>query len=383
MTARKPSKSPGVKGGPPKSPAGKAGAVKAGASRLPVAKLSAKPARGRATLRDVAEASGVSPMTVSNLMNGRIGSMRSETRLRIEAQIEKLGYRPHTMARSLRLAKRLSIGMVIMDDMPNYLADPFITHVVSGLGNHLNANGYGLLLQGHSAAAFKSSPMVRDIRTDAICVMLSGNDASRRGVVEMLLGLGQPIVLFQETLKFPAVDLCSIRQDDRAGGRMLGQVALDGGAKRLAMLVPALFWPAIGERIKGIREAIRQQKSGAELRIVSCGDGEFRSTQAALAQDLDAHGLPDAILAGNDQMGISAMKLLAARGIRIPDQVLLTGFNAFEFWQYTDPVLTTVRSPAYEIGARGGAEILKRLVEGGFALPDIVYPVTLQRGGST
>jgi LacI family transcriptional regulator len=164
---------------------------------------------------------------------------------------------------------------------------------------------------------------------------------------------------------------------------MLGQVALDGGAKRLAMLVPALFWPAIGERIKGIREAIRQQKSGAELRIVSCGDGEFRSTQAALAQDLDAHGLPDAILAGNDQMGISAMKLLAARGIRIPDQVLLTGFNAFEFWQYTDPVLTTVRSPAYEIGARGGAEILKRLVEGGFALPDIVYPVTLQRGGST
>ena len=353
--------------------------AKAGPPRPPAA----KPPGGRATLRDVAEASGVSPMTVSNLMNGRVGSMRPETRLRIEAQIEKLGYRPHTMARSLRLSKRLSIGMVIVDDMPNYLADPFITHVVSGLGNHLNANGYGLLLQGHSAAAFRGSPMVRDIRTDAICVMLSGSDAIRRGVVETLLGLGQPIVLFQETLKFPAVDLCSIRQDDRGGGRMLGQVALDGGAKRLAMLVPELYWPAIGERIKGIREAIRQQKNGAELRIVTCGDGEFRGTQAALAQDLDTHGLPDAILAGNDQMGISAMKLLAARGIRIPDQVILTGFNAFEFWQYTDPVLTTVRSPAYEIGARGGSEILKRLAEGSFTQTDIVYPVTLQRGGST
>ena len=68
-------------------------------------------------MRDVAEASGVSPMTVSNLMNGRVGSMRPETRLRIEAQIEKLGYRPHTMARSLRLSKRLSIGIVIVSGM--------------------------------------------------------------------------------------------------------------------------------------------------------------------------------------------------------------------------------------------------------------------------
>ena len=82
-------------------------------------------------------------------------------------------------------------------------------------------------------------------------------------------------------------------------------------------------------------------------------------------------------------MGISAMKLLAARGIKIPDQVIITGFNAFEFWQYTDPVLTTVHSPAYEIGARGGEEILKRLAQGSFAQADIVYPVELQRGDST
>jgi LacI family transcriptional regulator len=376
MAARKPSKPIGGKTDPRKIRGRNGDAGRPEASR-PVPR-----AGGRATLRDVADAAGVSPMTVSNLINGRLGSMRAETRQRIEAQIEKLGYRPHTMARSLRLAKRLSIGMVIVDDVPHYLSDPFITHVVSGLGNHLNANGYGLLLQGHSAMAFKNSPMVRDIRTDAICVMLSGSDAIRRDVVETLLGLAQPIVLFQETLKFPDVDLCSIRQDDRAGGRMLGQVVLEAGARRLAMLAPELFWPAIGERILGIREAIRHQED-AELRIVTCGDGEFRATQAALAQDLERHGLPDAILAGNDQMGISAMKLLAARGIKVPDQVLITGFNAFEFWQYTDPVLTTVHSPAYEIGARGGAEILTRLARGSFTQNDIVYSVALQRGGST
>src|SRR6266508_3740826 len=209
--------------------------------------------QGRVTLREVAVAAGVSPMTVSNLINGRFDSMRPQTREHIELQIQKLNYRPHTMARSLRTARRFSIGMVIIDEMPNYLADPFITCVVSGLSNHLNAKGYGLMLQGQSAAAFRNSPIVRDIRTDAICVMLSGSDTTRRGVVETLLGLGQPIVLFQETLRFADVDLCSIRQDDRGGSRMLGEAALETGARRLLMLVPQLFWPAIGERIKGVR----------------------------------------------------------------------------------------------------------------------------------
>ena len=61
----------------------------------------------------------------------------------------------------------------------------------------------------------------------------------------------------------------------------------------------------------------------------------------------------------------------------------ITGFNAFEFWQYTTPVLTTVRSPAYEMGARGADEILNRLTAGGFEQSEIVFPVELQPGGST
>ena len=91
----------------------------------------------------------------------------------------------------------------------------------------------------------------------------------------------------------------------------------------------------------------------------------------------------DAIIGGNDQMGIAAMKLMAGRGLQVPSDVAITGFNAFEFWQYTVPVLTSVRSPAYEMGARGGAEILKRLGSGRFDKPEIIYSVALQRGGST
>jgi LacI family transcriptional regulator len=352
----------------------------------PRAQLGRKTAPGRpgtATIRDVALAAGVSAMTVSNLINERAGTMRAETRKRIEVEIKRLSYRPHSMARSLRLARQLFIGMIIIDEEPHYLADPFTTQIVAGLSNQLNSKGYGLLLQGLSAEAFHSSPLIRGIRTDAICIMLSGSDATRRRIVESLLALGQPLVVFQDTLRFPRADLCTIRQADRDGGRLVANHVLTLGARRLAMLVPEVHWPAIAERVTGVREAIRRSTAGARMRVVKCGDGEIGDTQAALNRDTAEHGLPDAIIAGNDQMGIAAMKLMASRRLKVPRDVAITGFNAFEFWQYTSPVLTTVRSPAYEMGARGGAEILKRLMDGRFERSEIVYPVQLQPGGST
>jgi DNA-binding LacI/PurR family transcriptional regulator len=340
--------------------------------------------RRRVTIRDIARAVGVSPMTVSNVINERSGAVGAETRARIEREIERQGYRPQSAGRSLRRAERLSIGMLIVDDAPAYLADPLTTQVVAGLSNHLSEHGYGLLLQGMSAAAVGRSPLIRDIRTDGICAMLSGSDRVRRVCLETLAGLGEPLVIFQETLRSPpGADLCRIRQDDRGGGRLLAETVLSAGARRLLMLVPRLYWPAIGERIAGVRQAIRQAGDQASLRVVRCAEAEFEEIQAALAAELDAEGEPEAILAGNDQMGIAALKLMRARGRRVPQDVLITGFNAFDFWQYTDPVLTTVRSPAYEIGARGGAEILRRLHQGAFSDTDIVFPVTLQPGGST
>ena len=341
------------------------------------------PAGRPATIRDVAEAAGVSPMTVSNFLNERTGTMRPETRGRIEAAVARLGYRPHSMARSLRLAKQLSIGMIIIDEAPQYLADPFTTHVVAGLSNRLNSMGYGLLLQGLSEEAFRSSSLVRGIRTDAICVVLSGADPVRRGIVETLLALGQPLLVFQDMLRFPGADLCTIRQADREGGRLVGHEVLKLGARRLVALIPEVHWPAIAERVRGLRDAIRESGAEVSLRVVRCGDAELNDTRAALAAAIAQHGRPDAIVAGNDQMGIAAMKLMAEQGLAVPGDVAITGFNAFEFWQYTTPVLTTVRSPAYEMGGRGGGEILKRLTEGRFEHAEIVYPVALQPGSST
>ena len=199
---------------------------------------------------------------------------------------------------------------------------------------------------------FPSSSLIRGISSDAICMMMSGPDSVRRGIVEAVLALGQPLVVFQDILPFRKADICLIRQADDEGGRMVADEVLRLGARKLIMLVTSIHWPAIAERVKGVRKAVRRHgELPAKLRIVECGDAELDDTQAALNQDIAAHGLPDAIIAGNDQMGIAAMKLMAVRKLKVPNDIVITGFNAFEFSQYTSPVLTTVRSPAYELGA--------------------------------
>ena len=339
--------------------------------------------RRAVTLRQVAALAKVSAMTVSNFMNGRFQAMSEETRTRIAETVAKLNYRPHSAGRGLRTSAGLLIGMIVVDESPAFLTDPFITQVVSGLSNHLNQHGYGLVLQGLPIRDFYSSPMIRDQRTDAFCVMLSGRNAQRCEVLGSLADLRYPIVLFQERPPRSAVDICAIRQDDLKGGRALARHLVDLGARRVLFLAPELTWPAITDRVKGIRHELAGAGDDAELDVLHCGDGSFIAAEALLQSYVASHGFPDAIMGGNDQLGIAGLKVATAHGLRVPADILITGFNAFEFWRYSNPVLTTAHSPAYEIGDRGGSEIIARLKGGSFREREIVYPVELVVGAST
>lgn len=335
----------------------------------------------RATLREVASLARVSVMTVSNVINGKFGSMTPSTRARVERAITRLNYRPHAVARSLRADLRHAIGMIVVDRSPTYLADPWITQLVAGLSNYLSSRNYGLLLQGLAPEAFHDSILVRHLLTDGTCVLLSGPSRSRRRIIQRLRGLGQPVVLFQEVPAPRGTDICVLRQDDRRGGELLGRHLLSRGLRRFVMLSTRWEWPALRERERGVRAALAADGAAA-LDLVECEGESFEATTAGLAGYLDAHELPDAVITGNDQMGIAAVKLLRARGVRVPGRVAVTGFNAFDFRQYSDPVLTTVRSPAYELGALGGEVMLRRLAEGRFSRARIVLPIELEIGGS-
>ncbi|MET3577171.1 DNA-binding LacI/PurR family transcriptional regulator [Mesorhizobium robiniae] len=337
----------------------------------------------RATIKDVALAAGVSPMTVSNVLNGRMQYVGVATRKRVEHEIERLNYRRSTTARNLRVAEQRSIGMVIVDESPAFLADFFTCQVVAGLTNVLNVADYTLTLQGVPMASLARSMIVRNYEVAGFCAMISGPSTERNGVIQLLAGLEQPLIVFQEELAGPSTDICTVRQDDRGGGRLIGDHLLARKVRRPVMIVPMQHWPAVENRVAGVRDAIATSGSEAELTIVHANSESFADVQAAMAGYLDSHPMPDAVIGANDQIAVAAMLLLNERGVKVPDQARVIGFNGFESHRYSQPHLTTVLSPAYSMGECAGRAMLHRLKTGAFARKDEVLPVVFENGVTT
>ena len=338
--------------------------------------------RARTTLAQIATAANVSVTTASNVANGRLDLMSAATRERVETIMRDLNYRPNEGARGLRLSQRRSIGLIVVDDSPRFLADPMNTNILAGFSNYLSVNGFGLLLCGIRHAAIDDAHLLRRDQTDALCVIPSGSVAERRRLYRRLKETEQPILIFQDDRPSFLPDALSIRQNDRSAGERIAERVIGRGARHLVLLVPSQHWPAVTERQIGIDTIV--QASGLDVRFetVVCGSESVADTQTAISRYVDREGLPDVFMGGNDQMGIAALTWALDRHLTVPTDIRVTGFNGFEFTQYVRPRLTTVTSPAYEMGKQGAALLLKRLSNGQFEERQLLLDVELQPGDS-
>ena len=333
-------------------------------------------------MKDVAARAGVSTMTVSNVVNGRLKEMSEAKRIKVEQAIDALNYQVQASARSLRLDHQYTTCAVILDESRAFLSDVFISQVVAGLSNQLSEAGYALTIQGCPARDLSDALALRSHAYDGLFVIASGGDAHRRRVLSRLLSYHYPLVVFQETLTLETGDCCVVRQADAAGGEMLAAHLLERGCTSFLFLEPATRWPAIRARLAGFRKVARDHPRASVT--VLRGEGEdFGATQKVLASHLATHAMPDAIVAANDRMAAAALKLLQDMGADVPDRTKVTGFNGFEASLYTSPALTTVISPAYELGEVAGREMLQRLTSGSFDEKLVELPVTFRPGGTT
>lgn len=333
------------------------------------------------TIRDVAREAGVSAMTVSNVLNGR-GRVSIATADHIRDIVERLGYRPSVAARRLRLSQQWAISMLIVVEDPDFLSDPFTTAQVTGLTNYLTRNSYSLIIRGIRPSEFRTPGLFQGFEADGIVAILSGEQEQREWFLRELETLRVPIVLMHEHELPSYPDCIRLRQDDFDGGLQIGRHLLATGARKMWMLMPQAQWPAMQARWAGVEAALREV-GGPPLHLVNCGTENFDDTHAATAAALSREGAPDAIIGGNDQLAIAAMMTCIERGLAIPDDVQITGFNGFDYWQYVQPALTTVKSPAHLLGERAARELLARLHAGVFPSQEIVLPVAFQMGKST
>jgi DNA-binding LacI/PurR family transcriptional regulator len=336
-----------------------------------------RPAR-RATLKAVAELAGVSPITVSNFVNGRYTSMSAETRERVGAAVAKLNYRVNLAARGLRRARHFCVALIVVDERDNFLSHPAHHQVAAGMSNVLNQAGYALAIEGVKPANVADATYLDRLSVDGLCLVASGALPDRKAVLERFRATRQPLIVFHD----PPLDdddrTCHVRSDDRRAGVLLGAHVAARGARQVVLLLPTREWASMNERALGVNEALNAVRG--KCRIVHAEGLSPPAVATALDRHTKRYGIPEALIAGNELLAASAQRYYIGQGVRVPEKLLVCGFGGNYLGQYLTPPIVAVRIPSYEMGQVGAREMLAAIDGKPFSSHDIVLPVKLLDG---
>jgi DNA-binding LacI/PurR family transcriptional regulator len=317
-------------------------------------------------MREVATGANVSLQTVSNYVNGRHHLMSEETRDRVGRELEALGYWPNAAARTLRARRSMTLGFLLVDESSAFLADRMTDLIIAGIGDVARDAGYSVLIQGASPEPDRVdglfAPLLEN-RVDGAILFLSGKPALRRRVVRRITELGFACVVFE---RFPASwSVSSVTADNREGTRRLVEHLISKGHRRIGFMSTRTPWPMADERILGYRDGLKGAGIAfdAELEVAH---GVWNPTDgSAMAQHLlSLADRPTAIMGANDLLALGAIQAAKNLGLRVPQDVAVTGFNDFEFAEFVEPPLTSVAVPGYELGRIAALTLLEQLVPG-------------------
>jgi LacI family transcriptional regulator len=298
----------------------------------------------RVTLKTIAEEVGLSITTVSRALAG-YDDVNEETRQRIIAIAERLGYQPNLAARHLRSKQTQTIGMII--PLTSYFSDPFFMELLSGVGRQAAEYGYDLLLSAQQPGEEELNTyrrMVASSRIDGMVIARVLKDDPR---IAFLKEVRHPFVVFGRSNMndYPYIDV-----DGEAGMRAVVQHLAELGHQRIALILSPRELAFTSTRYAGYVQGLRE--AGLEPDDVYLTEGALTpdSGYAAALRLLDQTRPPTAIAACNDMMAIGAMQAVQTKGLEVGRDIAITGFDDIPQSAHARPPLTTIRQPIYHIG---------------------------------
>ncbi len=331
----------------------------------------------RVGIRDVAERAGVSISTVSNALN-RPHMVSDALVARVRDAADHLGYVPLQAAQQLRAGRSGLLGMTVIN-----IANPFFAEMVAGAEDAASAAGLRVLVGNSSDDTAKERDhleLFERVQVEGALVSPFGETGPW---LERLRRRGIPVVLVDSSDEggtFPSVSF-----DDVAGGRLAAEHLLSLGRRRLAFVGAREEVRQVRERLAGARAAVAAVP-GATIEPLWTERTTSERGQAFGQQlaDRPAHERPDGLVASNDHLAIGMLHGLVSRGIRVPDEVAVVGYDDIEFAAIAAVPLTSVRQPARLMG-RSAAELLLARIDGsaGTDLGNVVYQPELSIRAST
>lgn len=317
------------------------------------------------TLKDVAKEAGVSVATVSRYLNDT-AKLTGATRASVKRAVDALGFRPNRVARRLRISggRALLIGLVVPD-----LRNPFFADVARGVETTAQRWGSAVIV-GHSDESEALERMYLDLlgseSVDGIVL-----PTVQQGVLTArdLAPAGIPVVCVDRRPGALRVD--TVVSDNEAGARAATDHLLRLGHRRIGFVEGLPTISTSRERLAGYRQALAAAGVAADKALVRIGDSRQCGGRDRAGALLDLDRPPTALVVGNNLMTLGALEAVHERGLRIPDDVAIVGYDDMPWSAAFNPPLTCVSQPGFEMGQRA-AELLMRRIEHPDAAPELV-----------
>lgn len=306
------------------------------------------------TIKDVARLSGVSPMTVSRVIN-QSQRVSPVTRSRVEQAISELGYVPSRLARGLSRQKTGTIALIVPD-----VANPFFTLIVRGAEDVARRAGYRVLLCDTRSDLTLEAEVIEEMiahRVEGI-VIAPVSDASR-GQLKRLARFGVPFVLIDRTI--PGVECDVVLGDSAAGARRLVEHLIALGHRRIGMIVEDENVSTARERRAGYAEALEGAGIPLDSALVSRATADPHGGLGGMQTLLRLAERPTAVFTVNNLVALGAIEAVRAAGLEVPDDVALVCYDDIEYASRLYPFLTVMLQPAETFGSLGTQLLLERI----------------------
>jgi len=327
------------------------------------------------TMRQIAAAAKVSIGTVSHVINGT-ATVRPKLRDRVLDAIRRLGYQPSALAQGLRRKRTNMLGMIVPD-----ITNPFFPGVVRGAEDIAYKHSYRMILCNADNDPDKEESYVRELRSYQIAGLLiipaAGADTAH---LRTYASSPVPVVCIDRVPDGWKGDAVLVANEDGAyeGTRHL----IEMGHRRIAVITGPLKLTNAAERLRGFRKALEEAKLRIAPEFVSEARFDTLSGYQSAMQLLQMSPRPTAIFACNDLMAFGTLQAARELGIRCPQDLSIVGFDCLEFTLLTDPPLTSIYQPGYQLGATAARLLLQR-IDGTEAIPkNFLLPTELRKRNS-
>ena len=309
--------------------------------------------RAVTTIKDVARRAGVSISTVSHVINNS-RAVGDESRRRVEEAMAELGYQPNTLARNLRRRQTQSIGMIVPDN-----ANPFFAEIARAIEDSSFDQNHSVILcntEGDLAKQTAYTDLLIQNQVAGIVFVAAGVSTE---LVEDLRRRRVPLVVVDRAV--PGVEVNAVLTNHCQGGRLATQHLIDLGHRRIACISAGSELSPSADRVTGYLETLRENDVPVTKELVVPGDFQYESGYHAANVLLDLPQPPTAVFACNDLMAVGCISAAAERSLRVPEDLSVVGFDDVRLASFTNPPLTTVAQPIWQIGNLAVEMLMERI----------------------